>query len=504
MYDTKVLLYAHFLKYVSLFVFELDKQTVSEGSYINLWYFLHNLSLPSSCNILPYKQYQGSRSKLDLVIMNMNYNNQEPALPRRSRRLASIIPASHWISMGYSELDARLMEKLQNDMKRYCDGGSDDTAIRLMGQHVLLGENILPHNDMMLPHWKKFANGLDRRTNIDIINIFGISLPRPILDIMLPTFQSMKTLNDISLVDVGLGNDGLLCLISFLKDNMHLQILGIGGEIIDLSVAASFSEAMLNHPTLNQLMLGKCGLNNVASLKKILEGSKRLNSFSLGFETLGLDCVTVLADFIRSNHPLELLELSHNKIADSDTVLLASAFNNNTNLKRLDLRYNDITEEGDNNLLKVMFDLTSMDSIINSNHLCKIYTYDYEKLSMVAQRPPLEIEVIKINKNKEYSIGQKIRKKVVLALCGTDGGLFDLSHFNVSLLLMPRVLELIQEHTMTREERCSNVPLQLEKDALSRLFHTLRGWELPLLFENLNRPSTNTSRKRKRRKTRRH
>ena len=27
--------------------------------------------------------------------------------------------------------------------------------------------------------------------------------------------------------------------------------------------------------------------------------------------------------------------------------------------------------------------------------------------------------------------------------------------------------------------------MQLERDALSRLFHTLRGWELPLLFENL-------------------
>ena len=82
------------------------------------------------------------------------------------------------------------------------------------------------------------------------------------------------------------------------------------------------------------------------------------------------------------------------------------------------------------------------------------------------------------------------------------GGLFDLSHFNDLLLqLMPRVLELIQEHTTTRR-RSRNTPIQLEKDALSRLFHTLRGWELPLLFENLHRPSANGG-KRKKRKTRR-
>ena len=51
--------------------------------------------------------------------------SNQSALPRRSRRLATIIPASHWISIGYSEDDATAMEKLQNDMKKYCDGDDD-------------------------------------------------------------------------------------------------------------------------------------------------------------------------------------------------------------------------------------------------------------------------------------------------------------------------------------------------------------------------------------------
>ena len=123
--------------------------------------------------------------------MNHQNNNQQAVLlPRRSRRLATIIPASYWISIGYSQEDAQLMEKLQNDMKRYCDGGSEDTKIDLRGQRVILSETILPYNDMMLPHWKKLANGLFGRTNFNIIYIFGISLPRSILDIMFPTYFS--------------------------------------------------------------------------------------------------------------------------------------------------------------------------------------------------------------------------------------------------------------------------------------------------------------------------
>ena len=126
----------------------------------------------------------------------------------------------------------------------------------------------------------------------------------------------------------------------------------------------------------------------------------------------------------------------------------------------------------------------------------------------------VEVEVDRIRRpcstvcmNDDISVKQKIRKKVVLALCGVEGGLFDLSHFNdLPLGVMPRVLELIQEHTDMRTKVCHTharrMPDQLEKDALTRLFLTLRGWELPLLFENLNRSSTNAG-KRKKKQTRR-
>jgi len=68
---------------------------------------------------------------------------------------------------------------------------------------------------------------------------------------------------------------------------------------------------------------------------------------------------------------------------------------------------------------------------------------------------------------------------------------------------MPRVLELIQKHSEARTGAVKSTPIQLEKDALSRLFHTLRGWELPLLFENLRPKKASAAGKRKRRKTRR-
>ena len=100
-------------------------------------------------------------------------NNSQPAavLPRRSRRLATIIPASHWISIGYSNEDAQAMEKLQNDMKKYGDVGIDETEIELAGANA--ADVTLPHHEILLPHWQKFANGLRGRTNVERIEFVG-------------------------------------------------------------------------------------------------------------------------------------------------------------------------------------------------------------------------------------------------------------------------------------------------------------------------------------------
>ena len=442
--------------------------------------------------------------------MYQQNNSQLAVLPRRSRRLATIIPASHWISMGYSESDAQLMEKLQNDIKKYCDN-SGDIDIDLRGREDV-GE--LPHHDMMVPHWKKLFKALQGRTNVEF-HITGISLPTSLLDIAFPALHSVNILK-LTIFGADLGGEGFQCLSSYIGNNSSLTSFGVGADQLDdLSVATALSNALKNHPTLKEVFIGDCAFH-ASVFEKILEGCTRKKCLTLTFVDFNSDGIGVMADFISSNHPIEKLHLKDINIADNDTKLLVLALKTNTRLKELDLRENnEIAEEGEKAILKAMFDQTSLDSIVESNHTCKAYTKDhYEGLlsivgftlnpSIVSVPRPrfyLEREALYIN-GLNISTRKKIRKKVVLALCGVDGDLFDLSHFNdLPLGVMPRVLELIQDHATTRM-RMANICL--EKDALSRLFHTLRGWELPSLFVNLNTPSANaTTGRRKRRKTRR-
>ena len=102
--------------------------------------------------------------------------NIQNILPRRSRRLATITPASHWISIClYSEDIARGMETLQHTMNKYYeegDNGDNMNVVRLLPNVAFdevdddfdfdvmfddLSDKMLPNHEMMLPHWKKFA-----------------------------------------------------------------------------------------------------------------------------------------------------------------------------------------------------------------------------------------------------------------------------------------------------------------------------------------------------------
>ena len=118
---------------------------------------------------------------------SLQINNQSPL--RRSSRIATIIPASYWTSIGYSEAGGQARVNLQLDMKRYCDGSDDEfTIIKLIPKdsegEIYLRDCKLSHNDMMLPHWQKFGDSVSGRNTVKDVHLCGVHLPVSVLDII--------------------------------------------------------------------------------------------------------------------------------------------------------------------------------------------------------------------------------------------------------------------------------------------------------------------------------
>lgn len=435
-------------------------------------------------------------------------NQNQAVLPRRSRRLATLIPASHWSSIGYTEEVAVAMEKLQIDMKRMYDGdGLEEKEGDLILNLLWMEDDNeclrIPYDELMLPHWKKFANEI-KKTTVNDITIGCIKLPLPILDVIFPAFQSM-TLTKMILFNADMRNEGLLCLSSFLRGNTSLQVLVIAFEnIVDLPVACTLSDAIDDHPTLRAIGLISCGIgNNAGILAKVLTGCTRMAAVNILSDNIRSEGTAVISEFIAHNHPaVKEIKLSNNDISDSDTAILSAALKRNTFITGLDICRNDVTEEGERHMRRALFDTTTLNSVVESNHTSAYLIHPEAERNRISS---LDAAITEINLGgplRNDTTEQRIRKKVILALSGLDGELFNLHYFNdLPLQLMPRVLELLQEHAEFRIRRYCEFHLEIE--ALSRLFHTLRGWELPLLFENLSPVAATETRKRKMRGARR-
>jgi len=383
-------------------------------------------------------------------------NNQNE--PRRSRRLSTIIPASHWMSIGYVPMDAQVMENLMIDMNSYCEEGIDDD-VKLRPKPGHFGENVVPYHDTMLPLWKRFSQALSLCTDEDFEELY------------------IKSIS------------------------------------MDIQVVRTLSDSIMNsHRNLKFVKLRRCGMNDTSLLQTFLAGCSRIKTIDLEYNEITSEGALSISDFISTNPVrLQAIFLNHNNLSDRDMIVLSSALKSNTYLLILELQHNDITEHGWKAIQKAQFDETSMNSLFHCNHKCLVsnhsegeeHTEGHEKTILI------EAELVEIHADMDEhrnpftgqtSIVKRIRRKVILSLCRADGELFDLRILNdVPLQLMPCVLELIQEHTVVRKKICryKDEEDQLEKDVLSRLFHVLRGWHLPLLFDNLHGLPTRRS-KRKR------
>lgn len=157
-------------------------------------------------------------------------NSKVCLLFRRSRRLGTGIPASHWRCLGYAAVESHAMEQLQIDMKNLRK--VKDTICLVPwnneGEGVFrtLTEHVIEHHEWMLPHWENVARALKQEQG-GKIGIVGFQLTRPVLEAMFPSMQHMQ---EIGIIYPDLEPTGFHCLFSFLRKNATLlQLLLRGG-----------------------------------------------------------------------------------------------------------------------------------------------------------------------------------------------------------------------------------------------------------------------------------
>ncbi|KAL7523629.1 hypothetical protein ACHAXR_000259 [Thalassiosira sp. AJA248-18] len=191
---------------------------------------------------------------------------------------------------------------------------------------------------------------------------------------------------------------------------------------------------------------------------------------------------THLPDFLALNPPLQELCLIENHLDDNDAILIATALKHNTNLQRLFLEDNDMTDVGFSALKKVVFDWTSLNSVADSNHSCLIVCGTSSGNYFCDPQSNKEEKICSLlsSRNEE----------------GTNSFHLDLEFGGDSLKLLSKVLECVNNYSRrytrkmdghgvipineySREDGC----VELVRP-LSIMYEILRSWNMPELYES--------------------
>ncbi|EJK44325.1 hypothetical protein THAOC_37142 [Thalassiosira oceanica] len=418
------------------------------------------------------------------------------------------IARDHWLQKGHTEEYAVAMDtfldKIKQIIKKLRTGAASISIdVDFILQHDDGRYITSDHDDVLMPYWKELANALvhwsvyhSRQQTLQVSFAY-IETPDAVLDVLRPAIKRSR------IRSVCFTNDGTP------KPWKFPEFIG---DIIQTNhkvVAVSFVGVMLirnedwevvcnairtRNAAQSSIMtffeLSRCfrnGINN-EMLKEILTsstaGAEKMTTVLEGNDMSSQEA-PIIAEYLSTNPPLDLLSLNGNRFDNADATILANSLANNTNLRGLFVDRNNIGEEGKLTLLSAIFDVSSLASCAASNHTCQVLG--------------LQRDISALNRDYEASSNKWNKIFAMLALSSAD--LF----MNASLLIgtpasmAPILLEMA--HCQNEEDKAgiSDVYLELtdtkrcqkhdvwkqlgkKTKPINCMYELMRSWVVPLIY----------------------
>ena len=218
---------------------------------------------------------------------------------------------------------------------------------------------------------------------------------------------------------------------------------------------------------------------SIKLVAKFLARNPSLIELNLNNNGIPTKSADVLIQSLKKNTNLEHLYLRLNSITDKNVPAFTDALHNNTTLRTLDLMGNNLrVQTGRKGMIKALCDMSSLDSVVNSNHTCSVI------VSGNNYGGTFEVELNKINALENE--GEKIRYKVNLAKTQNKDFVDTHTFDDVPLELMPKLLEMVQQEIGCKgygEGIVKSVKKRNKINRLSNIYEAIHQWPaFPSLF----------------------
>ena len=340
--------------------------------------------------------------------------------------------------------------------------------------------------------WRLLGQYISNDTELNELDLDGCRLTD---EKMASLFSELvrSPLSELDIRNNSFGIDGLRCMVTFLENSPYLSVIDLSrnsksrNNKINSECFEVLIKSLCGRP-IRTLRLRTCNITDISALDTY--SLPNLSSLYLSGNNIGREGCIVLSNMLQKDDTLlEALYLDSTGIEDEDVELIANSLKHNTTLKRLWLDENNITMRGYIAFLKILIDVSSIESTYTSNNMLTILKLGHhDKKSGINGKIN---SAVRLNKNSpnshsagkakviKYQLNSQIRKKLcrlqgieysednnvlagvepklfpgILALIGEEHGQ---SEFYTSLMpIVPDLMSFIDRRAMIEDEKSRN------------------------------------------------
>jgi len=277
-------------------------------------------------------------------------------------------------------------------------------------------------------------------------------------------FESLVKSSSIKLLlldDNRFGLYGVQQMLPLLLNSPQLAELSINNNNnINTEGFELLVHTLHNNTCIERLIFGGCNITNITALERhILPNLQKLN---LSCNNIGREgCIIISNQLQREGSTLKSLYLNNTGMGDEEAELLVTTLKHNTKLELITLANNEgFTERGCVAFLKLLNDVSSIESTYRSNHTlktCIVSTIQYDRaemsreLSFFQGRGTLILIEEACNDNQKIDAGKAkvirshLNSQTLKRLCNLQGIEYSYSNIfaDIEPVLLPLILALI-------------------------------------------------------------
>ena len=230
-------------------------------------------------------------------------------------------------------------------------------------------------------NWEQIGHDIANNTHLTAVTTFEISsgdFNDQKISSLFRGLTRSSSITELTLHNCGVSIAGIQCMMPFLQNANKLTGLYLRNNDLQSEGFNSLLRALRNSP-IKSLYVPRCGIESIEI--DIEHTPRHLRALNLSDNSINADgCRALVTLLQREDATLDHLNLEQNNIDDEGVQVLVEALQSNTSLRGLYLesfkRNAKISEQGKAMLLKLVSDVSSIESLLQSNHTLSRITFE--------------------------------------------------------------------------------------------------------------------------------